>query len=364
MKEISTIELHFLEKELQTLVGAKVDKIFQPAKKELLLQLHKQGRILLHVLPNLIWITQKKQAMPKTLPSFCAFLRKKLGQARIKIIQQLKPERVLVFVFEKEETYRLVIELFSTGNVILCTNEGKILAASQTQVWKDRTVRSGEIYKLPKSQHNIFTINQDEFIQVFKDSKQNVSKTIATILGIGGLYAEELCIRAQIQPTKLDIAEEEGVRLYQALQGLLNQEPKPQIVIKDDKPIDLTPIPLEKYKLLKKKDCSSFNEAIDVVVSPKLGQTEKARTNKVYEKQLEKINKMIKMQQKNLKKLESEIKNNRQKGEYIYEQYQAINQIVMQIQELRKTLSWKEIKQKIPQIKEVDEATHSVILEI
>jgi len=364
MKALSSIELHFLEKELQKLVGAKIDKIFQPAKKELLLQLHKQGKVLLHVLPELIWTTQTKQAMPESISGFCAFLRKKLNQTRLKSVQQLKPERVLLFIFEKVETYRLIFELFGNGNIIICDKDGKILAATEMRIWKDRAIKPGEHYKLPKSEYDVFTINQEDFVNVFAESELNISKTLATTLGIGGLYAEEVCIRANIQPNKLNITKEEGILVFQSLQELLNETPKPCIVMKDEKIIDIVPIKLEKYGLLKQKDFESFSTAIDEVISPKLGAEQKSQAEVAYEKQIEKVNRMIEMQKKNMVKLEKNIKDNQKKGEYIYESYQELHKLIGEIMELRKTLSWKELKQKIPQIKDLDEATQSVILEI
>ncbi len=364
MKELSNIELHFLEKELQSLVGAKVDKIFQPAKKELLLQLHKAGKVMVRILPNLLWITTTKHAMPETLPGFCMLLRKRLNQARIKTIQQLKPERVLAFVFEKEDTYRLVIELFGTGNMILCDKEGKIIAATESQTWKDRTIRPGEHYKLPQSAHNIFTISQDDFTAVLTASSANISKTLATTLNLGGLYAEELCIRAGIQPTKLHPAPEECIQLYQALQELLHQQLEPVVVLKDAQPLAIVPIKLAKYKLLQHTSYETLSAALDAVITPQLGRSEKAQAESAYQAKLDKINTMIAAQQKNLKKLEEAVKTNQKKGEYAYEQYQTLTEMLTKIIELRKTLSWKEVKKQIPQIKEVDEAQHTVILEV
>jgi len=100
------------------------------------------------------------------------------------------------------------------------------------------------------------------------------------------------------------------------------------------------------------------------VISPTLGAEQKSQTEIAYETQIEKINRMIEMQKKNMSKLEKNIKENQKKGEYIYENYQEFHKLISAIIELRKTLSWKEIKQKIPQVKDLDEATQSVILEI
>ena len=77
MHEITALDLKYLVKELQTIVGSRVDTIYQP--DETYLQLHKSnlGKFLLRVERNALWITNKKPMMPE-VRNFCQFLRKQL----------------------------------------------------------------------------------------------------------------------------------------------------------------------------------------------------------------------------------------------------------------------------------------------
>ncbi len=74
----------------------------------------------------------------------------------------------------------------------------------------------------------------------------------------------------------------------------------------------------------------------------------------------------IKVQQKRLKELEHEVQDNQRKGELIYENYQELNKIIEGLKEARKTMSWKEIKEKIKnkKIKKIDEKTGDVTVEV
>ena len=66
--EISSIELHYLINELQILVDAKVDQIYQPEKEELILQFHKtgMGKLILRILRGkYLYLTEYKGKNPE-----------------------------------------------------------------------------------------------------------------------------------------------------------------------------------------------------------------------------------------------------------------------------------------------------------
>ena len=130
-KDLASIELNFLVQELQSLVDARIDQIFQPQTKEILLIFHKSGtgKLMLRILPNFMFITKTKGENPQSPPRFCTILRKHLGSARIKSIQQLDSERIVQITFTtKESEFHLFIELFSKGNTILTDKDLKIIS--------------------------------------------------------------------------------------------------------------------------------------------------------------------------------------------------------------------------------------------
>ena len=134
---IASLELHYLVKELQSLIDSKVDNIYNPKKEELILQLHipNKGKQLLRIISGkFLYIASKKQ--PSQEPSqFCMFLRKHLDNSRLRSIKQLNSERIVEFLFEKQEKKKLIIEFFGKGNIILCDIDGTILSALIYHKW-------------------------------------------------------------------------------------------------------------------------------------------------------------------------------------------------------------------------------------
>lgn len=80
-----------------------------------------------------------------------------------------------------------------------------------------------------------------------------------------------------------------------------------------------------------------------------------------------KIEIMIEKQEKNIKKLERVIKENKQIGELMYNKYQLIEGVLNQITIARKKYSWKEIKDKLKGhklIKEINEKESKLVIEL
>ena len=162
-KELSSLDLKYLVKELSILNNAKVNKLYQ-YKSELLLDLHvpSKGKYFLKVfLPNLMYITEEKRDY--TSPSgFCMFLRKSLMNARLRNVSQIESERIIDIEFEKEKVFHLIIELFSKGNIILCRSDYKILGCLSVQKWSTREIKKGNNYLHPERKFNVFKIKEKE----------------------------------------------------------------------------------------------------------------------------------------------------------------------------------------------------------
>lgn len=369
-KELSSIELNYLVNEFQQLLGGKIDKIYQPAKNELLIVFHvpRIGKKMLRAtLPNFVWLTEKKPEMPEKMPGFCGVLRKYLSNARLRKIEQINSERILILELEtKDAKYALILELFSKGNAILC-EKGKIIQPLSVQNWKDRTIKKGEVYTAPSREHNPFDISLTKFKELIETSPDTISKTLAVQLGIGGVYAEELCIRTDIAKTKKNIEEQEIKKLYKELSNLLQQKIQPSAVFDNNTVIDIIPFKLEKYKDKRQEEFKTYSQALDSVLAKGIEKRELKQVSDKYGKKVQQIDTRIKLQKKNLKEKEKKSKEYQKKGEKIYEKYQELKTLLSEIQKMRKTMSWKEIKEKlkgIKYIKEINEKTGEIVIEI
>lgn len=93
----------------QSLVGARVEKINQPEKDELLLSLRGEGesfRLLLSASsgsPRLC-LTNETKENPALPPAFCIMLRKHLSSARISGIRQPGFERIAILTFDGRDS--------------------------------------------------------------------------------------------------------------------------------------------------------------------------------------------------------------------------------------------------------------------
>ena len=101
------------------------------------------------------------------------------------------------------------IEFFAKGNMLLCDANQTILSPLQPQSWSDRTLRGGIPYEHPVRDTHIFSLTLEKLKQLpFQDT---ISKTLAIELGIGGLYAEEICKINDLDFTKLPADTPKGI---------------------------------------------------------------------------------------------------------------------------------------------------------
>ena len=146
--------LSCLRQELcETLDGAKVDKIHQPSREELLLALRSRSgsyKLFFSVRPNAarVALTAKLPENPAAPPMFCMLLRKRLTGGRLSAIRQNGWERVLYFDFdcynELGDAVRLTLAAEIMGrysNLILIDEKGLIVDALKRVDFAMSTVR-------------------------------------------------------------------------------------------------------------------------------------------------------------------------------------------------------------------------------
>jgi len=365
-EEICSLELYYLTLELKQLEGARVDKIFQKDKSFLLVfHLRNEGKKLLKItFPSIIYLTEYKESFSESIPGFCKFLRKNLANTSVESIEQKGFERVLTVVFKgKEKTFSLIIELFGTGNIVLCDDSLKIIGTFETHKWKDRTIRGGITYDYPPTQINTLSISEKEFFDIINNSDyDSVVKTVAVKLSLGGLYAEELCLIAKVDKNTKELKKKELKALYEGLKALLSRKLTP-IVVKDN----ILPFELELFKGEETQLFPSFSEAIDSFFSEKLLVEHKTEGKQVKNKALERIQVIINQQKQTIEGMQVSLDENQRKGEYIYEHYGEIKSILEEFKTIRNKFSWEEIKERLKNhkvVKEINEKEGKITIDI
>ena len=134
--------LHCLRQEMETrLQGARVDKIHQPSKEELVLALRSlSGNFKLYLSARVnsprVHFTEIALENPPSPPMFCMLLRKRLTGARLMAVRQIGLERVLYFDFdavnELGDMVRLTLAVEVMGrysNIILIDGDNRVVDA-------------------------------------------------------------------------------------------------------------------------------------------------------------------------------------------------------------------------------------------
>ncbi|MEG1774370.1 MAG: NFACT family protein, partial [Oscillospiraceae bacterium] len=121
------------------LVGARVEKIYQPTREELILSLRGfgvGGKMLLSAKASAprVHLTALAVENPKQPPMFCMLLRKTIGAAKLIAIRQPGFERMLSFDFDTVNEFgdpavvTLIAEIMGRhSNLILVGADGKII---------------------------------------------------------------------------------------------------------------------------------------------------------------------------------------------------------------------------------------------
>ena len=168
--------------ELQVLKNGKVNRIYEPNKNELLLNIYANGstyalNIDISADNYRINLTTNEKANPFVAPNFCMLLRKYLINSKINKIYINGLERICFIEFEcfnemNDTVYRtLVIELMGKySNVILINSDNNIIDAlkrfdSESENTASRSIMPGRKYILPNSnKKNFLNLSEKDFI--------------------------------------------------------------------------------------------------------------------------------------------------------------------------------------------------------
>ena len=242
------------------LEGAKIDKIYQPTRDEVVLFLRGQGenvRLLLSANPGhpRAHLTTLTRENPDKPPMFCMLLRKHLLGGRILELNQPPLERILDFGLETIDELgdrverRLVLEAMGrSANLILLDREGRIIDCIR-RIDGDlskgqRQVLPGLFYRQPPAPDklNPFILGEEELLAALDNPTQKEPEKLLmdTFTGLSPLIARELAFRA---------GGAEG--LYSALLKLRKDVKEnnftPYLLVRDGKPMDFSFLPILQY---------------------------------------------------------------------------------------------------------------------
>lgn len=210
------IVLRALTHELkQKLIGGRVDKIYQPLPRDLLLLIRSQGRnyrLLISANPTYprMYLTERyKGQNPTEPPMFCMLLRKHLEGGRITGLEQVGNERILHFYIENRDELgdltekQLIVEIMGRhSNVILIDPPTKRILDGVVHVnfgtSRHREVLPGRTYVEPPEQDKISPLKETKsgYLEKRQSSALSLDKfLVQAYSGISPLIGKELAYR-------------------------------------------------------------------------------------------------------------------------------------------------------------------------
>jgi len=359
MNKMSNLDVYAISKELQALVGYKVDNIYRDSSDSFYLFKFKgfgslKNPILL-IEPGIrFYLTEYKYEVPQRPTDKIMAVRKHLKGSELVKIRQVEFDRIIEMTLVGKQKYRVYVELFGTRpNFIIVGEENKVILALWYRKMRHRDLLPGKEFELPPSSgKSIFQVDFEEFkSNLISDENQNeeVVRVLVRKFGGGGGLMEEILYRAGIlKSTPCAEITEKEIMTFLSVVKEFNKELmdlNPSVILDiEKKPVSYQPITLRSVDgLLKRFD--TFSAAMDYYYSTILPQIS---TNFVsIDRKRKKILAIKEKQEKAIKEFTEKEMRYKLLGDRIYENFSLIDDLLNTIYQARKkNISWEEIMKK------------------
>ena len=305
------ITLSMLKNEIsEKLIGARVDKIHQPSKEELVIALRwngGNGKLLISASASgpRIHFTESSVDNPKNPPMFCMLMRKHLSGATLVEIEQVGLERMLHISFSTYNEFgdpviiKLAVEIMGRhSNIMLIGPDGRIIDAIK-RVTADmssvRQVMPGMTYVFPPAQNKLNTLDIDcmELASRLKNGRDiPLSKALMENLdGVSPIVCREISeiVTGGFDTKAHDLTNDDFEKLASCLEkiseSIKNGNADPNMVIEENgHPLDFTFIKVSQYgDATEVRKFGSFSEMLDKFYSERSGADRmKQRSNDLF----------------------------------------------------------------------------------
>ena len=202
--------LHIVCNELQPLVGARVDKVYQPSREEIVVSLrtYRDGGKKIVLSANSVSarvnLTTAAFENPQQPPMFCMLLRKHLSGGRLMAIRQDGLERIVSLDFECTNeigdivTNSLVAEIMGRHSNIILVRDGRVIDSVKRitdDISSVRRVLPGIQYEAPPRQDRLCLLDAEpqQVLDAIADSPERLCKKLSTVLeGVSPILTREM----------------------------------------------------------------------------------------------------------------------------------------------------------------------------
>lgn len=256
------------------LTGAKIDKVHQPGRDEMILALRLgrgNGRLLLSASPNhpRLQMTELSRENPDAPPMFCMLLRKHLMGGRILSVEQPHLERIVELRLEvldelgDRKERRLILEAMGRrANLVLVDDQGRIvdcLRRVDGDMSAQRQLLPGLFYRLPPAMEKAdpTALDGGEWLRRVEQAPGESRVDHWLLDSFGGwspLVCREIAFRAggRVDVTFDELGPQGRVRVGEAAEALLKTVREnsftPTVISVEKRPKDFTFFPAEQYE--------------------------------------------------------------------------------------------------------------------
>lgn len=256
------------------LTGAKIDKVHQPGRDEIILALRLgrgNGRLLLSASPNhpRLQMTELSRENPDAPPMFCMLLRKHLMGGRILSVEQPHLERIVELRLEvldelgDRKERRLILEAMGRrANLVLVDDQGRIvdcLRRVDGDMSAQRQLLPGLFYRLPPAMDKADPTALDEEgwlrqVEQAPGESRVDHWLLDTFGGWSPLVCREIAFRAggRVDITFDELGAQGRVRVAEAAEALLKSVKEnnftPTVISIEKRSKDFTFFPAEQYE--------------------------------------------------------------------------------------------------------------------
>ncbi|NLF34053.1 MAG: fibronectin-binding domain-containing protein [Thermoplasmatales archaeon] len=359
-KEMSSFDVRAVVTEMAVLENGHMDKIFHWGAGNVLFRINIQGQGKKELFlkdKRWLYMPEARPETPDRPSSFASFLRKYITNARVNKVYQVGFDRIVVMELSKSDgNYTLVFELFSGGNVLLI-QDGKIVNCLIHRNWKGRSIRPGEDYSMEKPRFDPTASGYGEFSEMFRSSKADTVRSLATAINLGGQYAEEICLRCGVDKNSApsDIPDEKLREMYAEMEGFVRavrDRPEPMVFRSGDVIVDAAPVPLTIYGEGSSESAETMSKALAVFLDSIAEDEEKAYVDP----EITKLQRRIDRQTETVEEYRMEAEDLKKRADTIYEDYSRVNDLLTVLAEQSKKLTWDKLQEgamKIPFVTDI-----------
>lgn len=331
-RELTNIDIFFIAKQMETELvsnSARLDQFYDLDEAAVFRFKTKEGKKdLVFLAPKYLFLRESEKTEAEASP-FASSVKNLLLNRIIKNIRQLNNDRILELEFENGS---IILECTKKGNVIL-VSEGKIKNVRFRAEEKERVLEIGKEYLPPRNEKK--EVKKEHVAQTLKKPDLQNEKIVVAItrnIAFPAFYLNKIFDSEGWDPKKKvsEIGDPEVERIASRIEefnaNLLQMKVKQ--IIKDNEVFLADDRLMEKSKDW--KETSLFMELAEAYKSEIMSSKEKERG-----KRMRQLLDRLRHQEERMKALEIQIKEEKEKGEWILKHSYEITQLINEYKRIK-----------------------------